>query len=101
MSFKRQDVKPCGACGEPLGHAGPIFHRVKVERLIFNVAAIREQAGLEMMLGSPLLASVMGPDRDLATELQTDEALVCQTCYLSHTLGELVDILNQHQEAEA
>ncbi len=49
-------------------HAGhPIFLRISVDRLGIDANAVRRGHGLELMMGgNVLLASVMGPDEDLA-----------------------------------
>ena len=79
--MKRESIKPCIVCGEGVAHDNNlIFYRVRLTRLMINPSAIRRQAGLEMMLGSPALAQVMGPDEDLATEMDEQEALICQDC---------------------
>lgn len=52
--------------GGGVAEQGPIFYRVTVEQCGLDRDAIRRQAGLEMMLGSPALASVMGPNDDVA-----------------------------------
>jgi hypothetical protein len=52
--------------GEGVGAQGPIFYRVTVEQCALDWSAITRRAGLEMMLGSPAIASVMGLDEDVA-----------------------------------
>lgn len=55
----------CRCCAQPLTH-DQLFYRIKIERAGFMADAIRERAGMEMMMGSGALARIMGPDRDLA-----------------------------------
>lgn len=49
---------------------GPIFYRVTVEQFVLDARAIERQAGLAMMLGSAVVAAVMGPDEDIAKRTQ-------------------------------
>lgn len=83
--FKRKDISDCAVCGGKLMAKGSLtFYRLNIERLIFDVQAIREQHGLETMMGSPMLASVMGPDQNLALLLDGPcEVLVCENCAIS------------------
>ncbi len=74
----------CALCGLRIGHAGiPIFYRVKLETFGLKIDAIKRKTGLEMMMdGNSALASVMGPDEDMAEPI--GDALsftVCQSCY--------------------
>lgn len=44
------------------------------------MAAVRRQTGLGMMIGAPM-ASIMGPDEDIATPVMEPVKLtVCETC---------------------
>jgi hypothetical protein len=52
--------------GRGVADQGPIFYRVTVEQCGLDRHAVQRQAGLEQMLGSPVLAAVMGPDEDIA-----------------------------------
>jgi hypothetical protein len=52
--------------GEGVGAQGPIFYRVTVEQCALDRSAITRQAGLEMMVGSPAIAAVLGPNEDVA-----------------------------------
>lgn len=52
--------------GRGVAEQGPIFYRVTVEQCGLDRNAIQRQAGLELMLGSPALASAMGPNEDVA-----------------------------------
>ncbi len=80
--MKQKQFTKCIGCGKGVAHAGDLgFYRVKVEHLILNPNVIRRQHGLEMMIGP--LASVMGPDEDMASVVSTPaEGLVCQSCAL-------------------
>ena len=59
---------PCAVCGKPLlgsDKGGLSFYVVTVQHVCFDGRALRRQIGLGMLL-TPALASVMGPDDDLA-----------------------------------
>jgi hypothetical protein len=75
----------CSACGKKVLAAGlPLFWRVTIERFGVDMQACQRQQGLSMMLGSPALASVMGPDEDLAKPVMDKVvATVCESCVLS------------------
>lgn len=74
----------CSICGKKIMHAGlPLFWRVTVERFGVDTGAVRRQAGLAMMLGSPALASVMGSDEEMARPVMDPKVLtVCEVCVL-------------------
>lgn len=79
----------CGICGDPIGKSGlPMFLRVTVKRYGLEHAALQRQQGLTMMLGGEAaLASVMGPDQDLATLLDERTITVCEAkCAQTHPL---------------
>lgn len=80
--MKQKDIRKCAVCGLGVMHAGGVaFYRVTVEHMVVDMRAIQQQAGLEMMLGSPALATVMGPDRDIANRLGDPvEVMFCQEC---------------------
>ena len=102
--MKRDKLKPCVLCGEGIAHDGQItFYQVKLVRMGINIRAIQAQHGLEMILGHPGLAQVMGPDEDLAVKIgDWEEALVCDNCALmkSVPLMRLSEIINE-RAAEA
>jgi hypothetical protein len=65
-------------------HSGcPVFYKVSVERFCVDINAANRQHGLELMIGSPAIAFIMGPDEDVAKPLDTPSvSLVCQDCLL-------------------
>lgn len=75
----------CSFCGKPIAHSGlPMFWTVKVERFGIDANAIRRQHGLGLMLGSPALAGVMGPDEDMAKPVMEPVTLTaCEPCALT------------------
>ena len=72
----------CKLCGKPIGHTGiPLFWRVRIERYGLKKEAIERQAGLTMTLGGHAqLASVMGPDEDMAEKISSIEITVRGGC---------------------
>lgn len=100
--MKQADLTPCALCGKGLMHDGHIdFYRVTVERHFVDMAAVQRRHGLELMLGSAVLAGVMGPDEDLTIELPgTQTANLCFDCALGHRVIELPDLLAEKVEAK-
>jgi len=71
----------CGICGKGIGASGIIFYRLRLEQYVVNMGALQRQQGLTMMMGGhALLAQVMGPDEEMAKEMQTGEMTVCADC---------------------
>ena len=99
--MKRAEIKNCLLCGKVVAHNNDLtFYRVSITRLILNPRAIQQRQGLEMMLGSPALAEVMGPDDDLANEFSSHDFLVCQPCALgSHCIAEMDERAGEDKEA--
>lgn len=79
-----RELPPCALCGKQIGHTGlPLFWRVTVERFGVDLRAIQRQDGLGALLGSSLLAAVMGPDEIVAKPLMEPvKAIVCEECAL-------------------
>ena len=98
--MKRRDIKPCISCGQGVMHENNIvFYRVKLEQFIADVNAIRQGAGLEMMLGGNAAIAAALYDPDLAQRLSEGEALLCQPCFLKIPLASLFERLGQEREA--
>jgi len=95
----------CGLCNQPFAAAGlPIFHRVTIETYCLDVNAIKRQDGLAAIVGSSVIASVMGPNEDLAKELHEPlKITVCSTCSIEerHCIAQLSEIANRETEEEA
>lgn len=76
----------CNLCGKLIGHTGlPLFWTVRIERYGIDMAAVRRQTGLTMMLGGHVaLAAAMGPDEEMATRIGDAVTLtVCERCAVS------------------
>lgn len=80
--MKQTEFQKCALCGQGVMHSSQItFYRVSIEHMVVNVGAVRRQAGLEMMLGSPMLAHAMGAQEDMAKAVSPPcTVLVCQEC---------------------
>lgn len=89
--MRRSELQRCCVCAEGVAHDRQLLStRVRVTRFGLNLSALRRQSGLEMMLGSPMLAAVMGPDEDLLKELEPEVTLmVCDQCAARTTVAEL------------
>lgn len=72
----------CALCGQLVGLTGlPLFWRVRIERHGIDLAAVRRQSGLALLLGNADIAMAMGPDEDMTTPLMEPITLtVCETC---------------------
>lgn len=76
-----RSVATCAVCKKKFGHTGlPMFWRVKIERYVVDMKALRRLDGLAALLGSPVLASAMGPDEPLARQALEVNITVCENC---------------------
>lgn len=89
----------CAVCSRKIGaqeHGLPMFFRLTIEQHAVDLRVVNRQAGLEAVLGSPLLAHVMGPDEDMTVRLMEPATItVCYSCALEpvmvHHLAELAE----------
>lgn len=94
--MKRSELKNCAVCDKGLMHSGSVaFFRVTLQRMIFDLDAVRELHGLETMMRSPVIANVLGPNRDLADPLNEEgpiTILICDDCSTSpHILAAIYE----------
>lgn len=83
----------CSVCGNKLGTGGAIsFMVVKIDRYMMDFKALRRLSGLTMQVGSPVLASVMGSDEDLANKIDSADLTLCEECSM--------DVLEMMMDAE-
>ena len=74
-------ARGCVFCGETPTKYAPMFFRVRLGTMTLDVQNIRQQSGLEVMLGSVALAQVMGADADLAHIMRKGVELpICINC---------------------
>jgi hypothetical protein len=85
----------CAVCGEHLlEDAFPLFYRVQITRMGFDAAATRRAMGLAMQIGGPL-ASVMGPDEDLANPVDgPSDCVVHERC--ADKITHLFELMKPH-----
>lgn len=101
--MKRDKITNCALCDKGLMHdRSPMFYSVRIDRYVWDLNAVQQQAGLEMMLGNAGLAQVMGPDADLAKKFEANnERLICMSCAMEkkiHTIGILGERLYREEE---
>ena len=81
--MKQNEFTKCLICHKGMAHSGHLtFYRLQFERLILDARAIQRAHGLEMMMGgAAALASVMGPNEDLAKVIAGPKpVLICEEC---------------------
>jgi len=62
-----------------------IFYRLSVQPFCADISAVKRQLGLEMALGSPSLAAIMGPDESIANEVKPPQTgLLCLSCFIKN-----------------
>lgn len=86
--LKESDLAPCALCGKH--HEAPVFYRVTVESCAFDTAAVRRQVGLGMTVGSAALASVLGPNEDMAKVVSSERKTLCLECAMSALIAQVI-----------
>ncbi len=78
----------CGICEKKFGHTNlPLFWRLTIERFALDMRTIEQQDDLAMMLGSSVLASVMGPDKTMAKSVMKPVKItICEDCIMKPTI---------------
>lgn len=77
--LKERDLAPCAACGKR--HEALVFYRVTVEHYAMDLAAMNRQVGLGMMMGgNAAIAAALGPDDDMAKQLDKSIVILCLDC---------------------
>lgn len=92
--LKQSEIRKCAHCTQGVAHDGNLtFYRIHVERYILDPGAIQERHGLELMMGGGMggaaLAGVLGPNKDIAKQLDKSTYTICQDCILNVRLVEL------------
>jgi hypothetical protein len=80
----REELRPCALCGKGLTHTGlPLVWRVRVERIGLSATAVRQAAGMELLVGDPAIAHALSPVRDFAAVRVLETTLmICEPCAL-------------------
>lgn len=102
--MKQKDLQKCALCDKGMMHArGMTFYILTIQRMGIDVGAVRRQDALEQMMGgSAVLASVMGPNEDLCVPLHKPEPVwICDPCAFSHGIMDVAEILNARKEYRA
>lgn len=84
-----RELTTCCVCKHKLGETdSPMFYTINVESFILDMKAIQRQQGLAMQLdGNGLIASVMGPNEDMAKLISSfPKVMICQACAMSNDL---------------
>ena len=100
--MKQDEIKPCCKCGKGVMHTGlPVFWQVTIQRMRIDVGAVQRQHGLEMMLGSPLLAFHMGPQEDMIKPLfDANTAWLCEKCAIENINIMAIDEAENNRKAK-
>jgi hypothetical protein len=77
-----RELATCSLCDKKIGETGlPLFYKLTVERFGLDLNACRRRMGLDLMIGSPVLAMAFSPDEDLAQSLHGPVTYsVCELC---------------------
>ena len=71
----------CSHCGKKIGHTGvPLFWTATLIRWGIDGNAVRRSAGLAMAIGNAALSQIMGPDEEMAQEIEHEEITLCEEC---------------------
>lgn len=100
--MKQSEIKKCNVCGKGVMHDRNLtFFRFRLQYMVADLGAIHRQAGLEMFLGSVEIAAAMGPQEDMAKELQEVVGLICLPCALGTPVAGLVEMANTEEDTAA
>jgi hypothetical protein len=81
--MKAGEITKCAVCGQGVMHDGlPLFWRVTCERMGVDLAAVKREVGMELLMGGNVaLARLLGPGEDIAAPLgEPRTVLVCEAC---------------------
>lgn len=79
--FDAKELQSCYHCGKGIMHNGDLtFYEVQVGQCIVDMAAVREQAGLELAFGA--VGSVLASTNLVAYRLPPRKLLICLPCVM-------------------
>ena len=85
--MKRWEIKNCIMCDQGVCHGNvPFFYKLQLSVMGLRVKAVERQVGLEMMMGNASIVYAMGPDEDIATEIDKADVLLCQPCAIEYPI---------------
>lgn len=103
--IKQDEIKPCAICQRGIAHDGNfLFWRLAFDRAGIDASAVSRHAGLEQMLGTPLLARAMGVDADIARVIDgPHQVWICEPCVTAKLapLFYLAEAEAENEKAEA
>ena len=71
----------CDKCGNKIMQNGNLnFYRVTVKGYLINLGAVQRQDGFATMIGSSMLANVMGRNEDMAMQMSDKTVTICADC---------------------
>ena len=73
---------------------------ISIGHVMVDPVAVRQIAGLEMMMGNVEIASVLAPTSTIAARLPAIRFVVCEPCSLSERGIGLMSLLESASEAE-
>jgi len=90
--FDRSEIEPCLICRKGLMHDGNLtFYEVTVTQCVADLTSIRQQHGLEVMLGgAAAVAAAFSPTTNVAHRLPPTRRLVCLDCAMTPTTLALI-----------
>jgi len=81
----------CKICQRKVGQlALPCLWKTHTERHFIDMGAIKRHAGLEAVVGNPMIASVMSPGEDFTKCMGSYDVIICDECMIER-LPELLE----------
>ena len=79
--FDRTELLPCAFCKRGVAHDGNVvFYEIVTGQCLLDFESIRQQHGLELVIGAPALAAALAPSTNVAHRLPASRKLVCSQC---------------------
>lgn len=100
---KQSEIQKCRLCKKGVAHSNQLLStRLRVTRLCVDPDAIRQQHGLEMVLGgNGVIAMALGTDREMLKPLGEEvTVMICDVCAMDMTLAELWELANEEKSDE-
>lgn len=82
--IKQTEFQKCAKCDKGVMHDNNMtFFQVSITNMMINLNAVQRQHGLEMVIGNPMIANVMGTNEDMGVPIgDTETVLICFDCSL-------------------
>ena len=100
--FDRSELQPCCMCKRGVAHdQNIIFYEVTFTQCALDLTSIRQQHGLEVMMGAAApLAAVFAPTTRVAYRLPSSRKLICAECAMT-AVPPMVFLEEEGEEASA